>query len=186
MTIARRALCLVVESFCLFLLIVLTCVVVYSTTMRYLGASPSWYDEIAQVLLAWLTYFAAVYAMFNRQHMGFAGLVLSMPRPLRLTLLLLSEALIVVFFGVAAWYGAQLLPFAAFDTLVSLPSVSMAVVQSVIPISAVLMILAALLTLPDVIRDAMSGVDREHAEIDNAIAAAEADARAAARGDTAR
>ena len=186
MQILRRAVGRAVEAMCLLLLVALTCAVVYATTMRYLGASPSWYDEIAQVLLAWLTYFAAVYAMFQRQHMGFAGFVLSMPRPLRLVLLLLSEALILAFFGTAAWFGWAVLPIAAFDTLLSLPWVSMAVVQSVIPIASVLMILASLLTLPEVIRDAMSGVDREHAEIDQAIAEAEAEARAAGRGEAAR
>lgn len=181
MTLLRRLLTQAVELCCLALLVVLTGIVCYATIMRYLGASPSWYDELAQVMLAWLSYFAAVYAMFQRNHMGFAGLVLAMPRPLRLLLVLLAEALILVFFGIAAWYGWAILPVAAFDTLISLPSVTMAMVQSVIPITGVLMILASLLTLPDVIRDALSGVDREHAEIDQAIATAEAETRAALR-----
>ena len=43
-----------IESICLVLLVVLAVAVVYSTTMRYLGSSPSWYDEVASVLLAWL------------------------------------------------------------------------------------------------------------------------------------
>ena len=97
---------------------------------------------MAQILLAWLTYFAAVYAMFNRQHIGFAGLMLSLPTPLRIAVLLLSETLIVAFFGVAAWYGTMLLPFAQYDTLLSISWITMAMVQSVIPITAVLMIAA--------------------------------------------
>ena len=85
----HRTLKTVVEWISLAILIGLTGVVVYATTFRYLGSSPSWYDEVAQILLAWLTYFAAVYAMFNRQHMGFAGLMLSLPTPLRIAVLLL-------------------------------------------------------------------------------------------------
>lgn len=185
MKLLNRMASWLVEIACLALLVALTGVVVYATTMRYLGASPSWYDEVAQVLLAWLSYFAAVYAMFRRQHMGFAGLVLAMPVPLRLVLVLLAEAAVLTFFGIAVWYGAAILEFAAYDTLISLPGVSLAVVQSVIPITGALMILASLTTLPDVLRDALSGIDKEHAEIEQAIADAEAEARAATRKGTA-
>ena len=178
MDLLRTALSKAVELCCIALLLTLTGVVVYATTMRYLGASPPWYDEMAQVLLAWLSYFAAVHAMFHRQHMGFAGLVLAMPRPLRLVLVLAAEAGILIFFGVALWFGWAVLPIAAFDTLLSLPQVSMAVVQSVIPLTGALMIFAALTTLPGVLRAAMAGEDREHAEIAQAIAEAEAQARA--------
>ena len=75
----ERVLLRCLEAICLALLLSLTGAVIYSTTMRYLGASPSWYDEIASVLLAWLTYFGATYALFLRQHMGFAGLVVALP-----------------------------------------------------------------------------------------------------------
>ena len=67
----ERILLRCIETICLALLLMLTAAVIYSTTMRYFGASPSWYDEIASVLLAWLTYFGAVYALFHRQHMSF-------------------------------------------------------------------------------------------------------------------
>lgn len=181
MPFLTRAVARLVETMCLLLLVALTGAVVYATIFRYLGASPVWYDEMAQVLLAWLTYFAAVHAMFNRQHMGFAGLVLAMPRPARLVFVLAAEAAILVFFGVAVYYGATILPIAAYDSLLSLPWVSMAVIQSVIPITGVLMIFASLATLPRMLRDAMAGIDRDHAEIAEAIAAAEADIRASER-----
>ena len=178
MKLLNRVVAGLVEAMCLLLLVLLTAVVVYATTMRYVGASPSWYDEIAQLLLAWLSYFAAVYAMFNRQHMGFGGLVMAMPRPLRLTFVILAEAAVIAFFGVAVWYGWAVLAIAAYDSLVSLRWVSLAVVQSVIPITGALMIYASLATFPKLWRDAVAGIDRDHAEIAEAIAAAEADMRA--------
>jgi TRAP-type C4-dicarboxylate transport system permease small subunit len=181
MTFLTRAVAKLVQAICILLLLLLTGAVVYATVFRYLGASPVWYDEMAQVLLAWLTYFAAVHAMFKRQHMSFAGLVLAMPKPLRLVLVLTAEAAIVLFFGVAVYFGAMLLPIAAYDALLSLPWVSMAVVQSVIPITGALMIFASLSTLPKVLREAMAGIDREHAEIEEAIAATEAELRASNR-----
>jgi TRAP-type transport system small permease protein len=181
MPILNRVVARLVEAMCLFLLITLTAVVVYSTTMRYLGQSPSWYDEVAQILLAWLSYFAAVHAMFHRQHMGFGGLVMAMPRALRGVFVVAADVAVLFFFGVAVWFGWAILPIAAFDKLVSLPWVTLDIVQSVIPVTGALMIYATLTTFPKVMRDAMSGIDRDHAEIAEAIAAAEAENRADAR-----
>ena len=69
----------------------------------------------------------------------------------------------------------MLLPFAQYDTLLSISWITMAMVQSVIPITAVLMIAASCLTFPEIFRDTLSGIDREHLEIDQAIASAEAE-----------
>jgi len=171
------------ETICLLLLFTLTASVIYSTTMRYLGASPSWYDEVASVLLAWLSYFGATYAVFLRQHMGFAGLVSALPRNLAVVLALFAEGLVLAYFAVVGWYGNAILEVAAYDAMLSLPSISLDMVQSVIPITAVLMIIGTLLTMPRALRDAAEGVDREHAEIDQAIAEAEAGAAVMEKGE---
>jgi len=165
----------------------LTGAVVYSTTMRYLGASPSWYDEIASVLLAWLTYFGAAYAVFMRQHMGFAGLVHALPRPAAVALALVAELVVIGYFAVVAWYGNVVLSVAKWDSLLSLPWLTLDIVQSVVPVTAVLMILGTILTMPRALREAAAGIDREHAEIAQAIAEAEAEADArAVKGDAGR
>jgi TRAP-type C4-dicarboxylate transport system permease small subunit len=171
------------EIICLALLVTLTTAVVYSATMRYFGASPSWYDEIASVLLAWLTYFGATYAVFLRQHMGFGGIVAALPRIPAVVLALVSELLVIGFFVVVAWYGYAVLAVAKWDSLLSLRWMTLDIVQSVIPITAVLMIIGTLLTMPRVLRNAASGVDQEHAEIEQAIADAERDAALMQRGD---
>lgn len=178
--LTEKLLLRLIETICLALLVVLAAAVIYSTTMRYLGASPSWYDEIASVLLAWLTYFGASYAMFQRSHMGFGGLVAALPRPLAVATAIFSETLVIGYFALVAWYGNAVLKVAAFDSLLSLPWLTLDIVQSVIPISAVLMILGSLLTMPRAIRDAAMGVDHEHAEIEQAIAEAEKEAAALA------
>jgi TRAP-type C4-dicarboxylate transport system permease small subunit len=51
----HRTLKTVVEWISLAILIGLTGVVVYATTFRYLGSSPSWYDEVAQISRGSLT-----------------------------------------------------------------------------------------------------------------------------------
>lgn len=177
-SVIEKFLLRLLETICLLLLFALTASVLYSTTMRYLGASPSWYDEVASVLLAWLSYFGATYAVFLRQHMGFAGLVTALPAAPAVALALVAEVLVLGYFALTGWYGYAVLEVAAWDAMLSLPWVSLDIVQSVIPITAALMIVGTLITMPRALRDAASGVDREHSEIDQAIAEAEAGAAA--------
>lgn len=177
LSLIEKALLRVVETIGLALLLALTFAVIYSTTMRYFGASPSWYDELASVLLAWLTYFGATYAVFMRAHMGFGGLVTALPRGLAVALTLVSECLVLVFFGLIAWFGYHVLAVAAYDSLLSIRWLTLDIVQAVIPLTAILMIIGTLLTMPRALRDAAAGVDAEHAEIAHAIAEAEAELR---------
>ena len=181
----ERLLLRVIETISIALLLALTMAVIYSTTMRYFGASPSWYDEIASVLLAWLTYFGASYAVFMRHHMSFSGLVTAMPRALAVSLTLLSEILVLTYFAVIAWYGNAVLAVAKWDSLLSLRWMTLDIVQSIIPVSAVLMFIGTLLTLPRTLRDAAAGIDREHAEIEQVIAEAEQETAVKKTGSTA-
>lgn len=174
----ERLLLRAIETICLALLVALTASVVYSTTMRYLGWSPSWYDEMASVMLAWLTYFAASYAVLMRHHMSFSGLVTALPKPVAVAVTLFSELLVIGYFAIVAYFGNAVLEVAKWDSLLSLPWMTLDIVQSVIPITAVLMIIGTLLTLPKALRDAAAGIDPEQAEIEHAIAEAEAEAEA--------
>ncbi len=180
----ERTLLRCLEVICLVLLLTLTAAVVYSTTARTLGASPSWYNEIASVLLAWLTYFGASYAVFLRQHMSFGGLVAALPRPAAVALALFSELLVIAYFAVVAWYGNAILAVAKWDSLLSLRWLTLDIVQSIIPVSAVLMIIGTLLSMPRALRNAAAGIDTEHAEIEQAIAEAERENAAQARTET--
>lgn len=175
-----------IETICILLVVLLASVVIYSTTLRYLGASPSWYDEIASVLLAWLTYFGASYAVFLRAHMGFSGLVTALPSRLAIALTIFVELLVIAYFALVAWYGNAVLAVAAYDSLLSLPFLTLDIVQSVIPITAILMIIGTVLTMPRAIRDAGEGIDREHTKIALAIAEAEKEATALAGREAGR
>lgn len=179
----EKALLWVIETICLCLLIALALAVIYSTTMRYLGASPSWYDEIASVLLAWLTYFGATYALFLRQHMSFGGIVAALPKQAAVALALFAELLVIGFFAVVAWYGNAVLAVAKWDSLLSVRWLTLDIVQSVIPVTAVLMIVGTLLTMPRALRNAAQGIVPDHAEIEQAIADAERDNATASRKD---
>ncbi|MEY8880262.1 TRAP transporter small permease [Donghicola sp. XS_ASV15] len=169
----ERVILWVIETICLALLVALAISVIYSTAMRYLGSSPTWYDEIASVLLAWLTYFGATYALFLRHHMSFGGIVAALPKQAAMALALVSEFLMIGFFAVVAWYGNAVLAVAKWDSLLSIRWMTLDIVQSVIPITALLMILGTLLTMPRTLRRAAEGISAEHADIEQAIAEAE-------------
>ncbi|MCX8004976.1 MAG: TRAP transporter small permease subunit [Burkholderiaceae bacterium] len=136
------------------LMIALAAEVTAGVAFRYGGNPLVWYDEIASVLLAWVTYYGAALAALKRAHIGVPEVVRLLPPRVRVAVALLAEACVIGFFLLLAWIGVQVLEVLATDTLVSLPSVSVAWTQSVIPISAVLFVIAELLSLPRVLREA--------------------------------
>lgn len=147
------------ETITVFLIISLAVVVVLGVIYRWSGASLSWYDEIASVQLAWLTYYGASLAALKRAHIGVPGLIAVVPPLFRVPLVLLAEAVVIGFFLILAWYGYIVLVVLEGDTLISLPWISTQVTQSVIPISAVLFIIAELLNMPQIIREASARVE---------------------------
>ena len=147
------------ETITVFLIISLALVVVLGVIYRWSGASLSWYDEIASVQLAWLTYYGASLAALKRAHIGVPGLIAVVPPLFRVPLVLLAESVVIGFFLILAWYGYIVLVVLEGDTLISLPWISTQVTQSVIPISAVLFIIAELLNMPQIIREASARVE---------------------------
>ena len=63
----------------------------------------------------------------------------------------------LAFYLLLAWAGYSVMEILATDHLVSLPKVSVAVVQSVIPISAVLFVIAQLMVVPAALDEALRG-----------------------------
>lgn len=126
------------------LMILLALEVSVGVAYRALGAALIWYDEIASHMLAWLTFYGAALASVKRAHIGCPELVAMMPWRARRLVNIAAQVLVIAFFVLLGWVGASILPILATDALVSLPSVSMSVVQSVIPISAALIVVAEL------------------------------------------
>jgi len=116
---------------------------------RSFGASLVWYDEIASILLAWLTFYGSALAAAKRAHIGCPEVIAMLPPGARVAARLLADVLVIAFFLLVGWIGYTILGVLATDNLVSLPLVSVAYVQSVIPIGAVLIVIAELLTLPE-------------------------------------
>jgi len=139
------------------LMALLAVVVTAGVAFRYTGYSLVWYDEVATILLAWVTFYGSALAVLKHGHMGVPEIVRMLPLGPRVALTLLAQAVTVAFWVVAAWVGYTVLEILRTDSLVSLPSVSVAVPQSVIPISAILIIIAHVLVLPEVLDEARRG-----------------------------
>ncbi len=154
------------EAILIFLMITLTVVVVVAVIYRKAGASLAWYDEVASVMLAWVTYYGAALAALKRRHIGFDGLVLALPAQWQLAAVIVAELCVYAFFLLLAWTGWVVLRVLEGDTLVSLPEVSVQLTQSVIPIGAVLFLLCETLSLPAHWRRVRAGLSHELPEIE--------------------
>ncbi len=161
----RRLLEKLLESVLIVLMVALTAVVVVAVIYRKAGASLAWYDEVASIMLAWVTYYGAALAALKRGHIGFDGLVLAVPLPWRMVLVAVAEFAVFFFFILMAWTGWVVLQVLEGDTLVSLPEVSVQITQSVIPIGALLFLIAEALSLPEHWRKMRLGISEEHPEI---------------------
>lgn len=150
------------EWILLALMVILTIVVVVAVCYRIAGNSLSWYDEIASVLLAWITYYGAALAALRRKHIGFDSALLAMPVGLRMTAVVVAEILVIGFMVLMAWAGFRVLDVLAGETLVSLTWIPVQLTQSVIPIGAILFIICELLSLPMYWRETAAGRSLEH------------------------
>ncbi|MGB7540753.1 MAG: TRAP transporter small permease [Burkholderiales bacterium] len=136
------------EAVVIVLMVALSAEVVLGVVYRTIGQSLVWYDEVAAILLAWLTFYGSALAALKRAHIGFPGFVDSLAPLWRVPAVLFAELCVIGFFILLGWMGYSILAVLATDNLVSLPSIPVSWTQSVIPISAALFVLAEALNFP--------------------------------------
>lgn len=161
----------ILEWITISLMVLLTVVVTLAVLARLLGQSFSWYDEVAAIMLAWITYYGSALAALNRRHIGFDTVLLAMPVKLRLFALVVGEAIVLLFFLLMARAGLQVLEVLEGDTLISLTWVPIQFTQSIIPIGAILFMLCQILSLPGYWKVTAAGISIEHAEIEEEVEA---------------
>lgn len=176
-----RLLDVTLQAVTLTLTVSLAVVVLLGIAFRYSGNSLIWYDEVASVLLAWITFTGAALATVRNAHLGFNGLLFALPPRARMALFAVVEAVFVITIGVIGWAGWAILDVFGNDTLVTLRFVPRSFVQGVLPLSAAAMILGRLFTLPGRTRALLEGVDPESEEIAAEIARADQELSAAQR-----
>jgi TRAP-type C4-dicarboxylate transport system permease small subunit len=153
------------EWIAILLMAALAVEVTAGVAFRYSGYSLVWYDEVATILLAWVTFYGSALAVLKHGHMGVPEIVRMLPQGLRVATTVAAQLFTVGFYVLLAWTGYTILEILASDRLVSLPAVSVAYAQSVIPISAVLIIIAQLLVFPEVLEEARRGTIEKAEEL---------------------
>lgn len=142
---------LVLEWVVMALMVLLALEVVAGVVFRVAGHSLVWYDEVASVLLAWLTFYGSALASVKRAHIGCPEVVEQLPPALRRAVNIASQLLVIAFFALLGWMGVAIMPALVGETLVALSWVPMNFVQSVIPVSAVLILVGEVIHLVDLI-----------------------------------
>ena len=137
------------EIVSLAILLALLTVVTVAVACRYSGLVFIWYDELASILLAWLTYVGAALAAVRRGHLGFDNVLRALPPGARRVAFVLSELVTIGFFVALGWGGSMLLPILQGETLVSMPFIPSMATQSVIPIASILFVLAEVASIPE-------------------------------------
>ena len=165
----NRMLSKILEWITISLMILLTVIVTLAVLARLMGHSFSWYDEVAAIMLAWITYYGSALAALHRRHIGFDTVLLAMPVKFRMASLLIGEVIVLIFFFLMARAGFQVLEVLAGDTLISLTWVPVQLTQSVIPIGAILFMICQLLSLPGYLQYAAAGISLEYAEIEEEV-----------------
>jgi TRAP-type C4-dicarboxylate transport system permease small subunit len=168
----------------ILLMVGLTVIVALAVIYRkVLEDSLSWYDEVASIMLIWITYYGAALAALRRKHIGFDGFLLSLPDRPRFVAFILSEALIIGFFALFAYGGWLVFQVVAGDNLISLTWVPQQIPHSVIPIGAVLFIAAEIFSIPDAWRALSAGKSLDHEAIEQEIRRAREDAKVKLPGE---
>lgn len=167
----NRVLSLILEWMTIGLMVLLTVTVTLAVIARLMGQSFSWYDEVAAIMLAWITYYGSALAALHRRHIGFDTVLLAMPLRMRVAALVAGEASVLLFFILMARAGLQVLEVLEGDVLVSLTWVPVQFTQSVIPIGAALFMICQMLSLPAYLKLTAAGISLEHADIEEEVEA---------------
>lgn len=131
------------------LMVLLAVEVTAGVVFRAIGQSLVWYDEVASVLLAWLTFYGSALASVKRAHIGCPEVVEQLPPAWQRALAVCTQLVVIAFFVLLGWVALQIMPILAGDTLVSLTWVPMNFVQSAVPVSSALIVVAELTYLVD-------------------------------------
>ena len=128
------------------LMAALATVVIAAVVFRKAGAALVWYDEVAAILLAWLTFYGSGLATLKQAHIGFPRLVRGLSGRARGAAVVVRELAVLGFLAAVAYAGWQVTIGLQGTYLVSLPGVPRALSASAVPLGALACIVAELLS----------------------------------------
>ena len=132
------------QGYSAVLMLVMTAVVLVGVFYRYVvDQALSWYDEFAGYILVWLTMYGTVVGLARGKHISFETLTEKLPPGGQRAAAIFGVLCVLGFSAVLVVSSWQLVREMAEETAVSLPSVRMAWIYSVLPISGALLVLVA-------------------------------------------
>ena len=131
------------------MMVALAVTVLLGVSFRFAGSALVWYDEVAAVQLAWITYYGSAYAALKGAHISVPSIFKAFPLGLRKIFFVLSKIVVYGFLILLAYYGYLVLTLITGETLVTLEWVPQTFVQSVIPIGSCLFMLSESLRIPE-------------------------------------
>ena len=143
------------QYFIFLQMIFLSLTVVAGVCFRWSGHSLVWYDEVAGIQLAWITYFGSAYASLKGLHIGMPTLIKVFPKDIRKILFVLSKIIIFLFFLILTYYGTKVIIVLRGDTLVTLDWIPQSFVQAVIPASSILIIISEFFSYEETYKQTM-------------------------------
>src|SRR2546425_12176780 len=141
------------EAYVAVLMVALAIIVLLAGWFRYVvqRALP-WYDEFAEFLLVWLTFYGSALAAQRGAHIGFETLTDALPPVLRRAAAIFAESVVLLVL-IALWiYGWMLAHAASFDTALSIRSVRLALIYSALRTSSCVQFLIGLRRLAALVR----------------------------------
>lgn len=143
------------QAYCVVLMVAMSVVVLTGVFSRYvLQRALPWYDEFAEFLLVWLSFYGSVLALRRDAHIGFEALVEYLPQGAQRVLAVVRQLIVLLVQVALFYYGWQLVAVASFDTAISIRWVRLSWVYSAIPISGALMFPLTLQRLVRLLRPA--------------------------------
>ena len=142
------ALVSVLEASAIVLIVGMAIIVLTGVFYRYvIQRALPWYDEVAEYLLVWLTFYGSVLASHRNAHIGFEDLAQYVPRVLRPIYAVSAGVVVLLAQAALFYYGWALVGAASFDAAVSVRWLRLSWVYSAIPIGGGLMFLITLARL---------------------------------------
>lgn len=96
----------ILDAVLLVALVVMVASITYQVFGRYvLNHSPSWTEEVARFLMAWITMLGSAAVIRSEGHIAVTVVAESLPPSLREAVRWLRDAIIIATAGALAWYG---------------------------------------------------------------------------------
>lgn len=172
----------ILARICTVLLVVMTLLVLWQVFTRYCLNDPaSFTEELVRYFLIWTGFIGAAYAFTSREHMALNFIRDRFDAPVRRTVSIMVDAIILLFAFSILVVGGTKLAFSASMEYSALLGIPRSLVYSMAPISGIFIIVAQLINLyEDFTGISLSEVqEAKAADTTAAIAAPAADADAA-------